>query len=115
VSAKTRLRGFRVPTLMISPFAHRGVVSHETYDHTSILKMIEWRWGLKPLTPRDAHAHNIAEALDFSQQNLASNTYTVPPFVSAGCAADADTSGAEFKEWPALKQKAQRLGWDLPR
>ena len=53
VSAKTSLRGFRVPTVVISPFARRGFVSHAIYDHTSILKMIEWRWRLKPLTPRD--------------------------------------------------------------
>ncbi len=51
VSPRTSLRGFRVPTVVISPFARRGHVSHQTFDHTSILKMIEWRWGLKPLTP----------------------------------------------------------------
>jgi phospholipase C len=115
ISKKTSLRGFRVPTVMISPMAHRGAVSHETYDHTSILKMIEWRWGLDPLTPRDRYAHNIAEALDFTRHDTSSPTYAVAPFVSAGCAADADTSGAEYKEWPALRQKALAEGWDLPR
>ena len=115
VSKRTSLRGFRVPTVMISPMAHRGVVSHETYDHTSILKMIEWRWGLRPLTPRDKHAHNIANALNFYRHDTSSPTYSVAPFVSAGCAAEADTSGAEYKEWPALKKRAQAAGWELPR
>ena len=32
--------------LVISPFARRRYVAHGTYDHTSVLKMIEWRWGL---------------------------------------------------------------------
>jgi hypothetical protein len=31
-----------------------------------VLKMIEWRWGLEPLTQRDANAKNLAEVLDFS-------------------------------------------------
>ncbi len=48
------LRGFRVPTFVISPFARRHHIAHEMFDHTSILAMIEWRWGLPPLTPRDA-------------------------------------------------------------
>ena len=62
----TGLRGFRIPSLLVSPRARRGYVAHGTYDHTSVLKMIEWRFGLKPLTVRDAAAANIAEVLDFA-------------------------------------------------
>ena len=55
--------------------ARRGHVSHHVYDHTSVLKMIEWRWGLKPLTPRDKAARNMAESLDFeSGPNLTTPT-----------------------------------------
>jgi phospholipase C len=70
--------GFRVPLLVISPFARRGFVSHETFDHTSILRMIEWRWGLPPLTVRDAAANNLADLLEFRQPNLSSPTFSVP-------------------------------------
>ena len=45
------LRGFRVPCLVDLAARPRGYVAHDVYDHTSILKMIEWRWGLPPLTP----------------------------------------------------------------
>ena len=115
-SRKTSLRGFRVPTVMISPFAHRGVVSHETYDHTSILKMIEWRWDLDPLTPRDQYAHNIAEALDLTRHDTSSPTYAVDPApVPTPCSSAGDVSGAEYKEWPALRKKALAEGWELPR
>src|SRR5215207_5562935 len=38
------LRGFRTPALIISPWSPRGTVAHGIYDHTSVLKMIEWRW-----------------------------------------------------------------------
>ncbi|MBV8201048.1 MAG: hypothetical protein JOZ15_10545 [Acidobacteria bacterium] len=70
--------GFRVPLLVISPFARRGYVSHEMFDHTSILRLIEWRWGLKPLTVRDATANNLADLLDFGNPQLAAPAFTVP-------------------------------------
>ncbi|MGH7820818.1 MAG: alkaline phosphatase family protein, partial [Candidatus Binatia bacterium] len=57
--------GFRVPTILASPFSPRGVVGTNTYDHTSILKLLEWRFALLPLTARDAAANNLAEVLDF--------------------------------------------------
>jgi phospholipase C len=58
--------GGRVPAIIISPFARRGFVDHTLYDHTSILKLIEWRFGLEPLTSRDAAANNMLAAFDFS-------------------------------------------------
>ena len=54
VSPSTQQRGFRIPCLLVSPFARRGHVAHGVYDHTSILKLVEWRWGLEPLSVRDA-------------------------------------------------------------
>ena len=71
-------RGFRVPTLVISPWSPRGQVSHDLYDHTSILKMIEWRWSLRPLTVRDSGANNLAQALDFGARNLNAPVFNVP-------------------------------------
>lgn len=69
--------GFRVPTMMLSPYAQPGFVDHRTYDHTSILRFIEWRYldappeGTGPtstgspwhLTQRDLHANNIGASL----------------------------------------------------
>lgn len=72
-------RGFRVPCVVISPWSLRGNVAHAEYEHTSILKMIEWRWNLQPLTVRDAAAANLAEVLDFSTQNLATTGFNLPP------------------------------------
>jgi acid phosphatase len=59
--------GSRVPTIIISPFAKKGFVDHTPYDTTSILKFIETRWGLAPLSSRDAAANNLLNAFDFSQ------------------------------------------------
>jgi len=81
-------RGFRVPCLLISPFARRGHVAHGVYDHTSILKLVEWRWGLAPLSPRDAAAANLAGALDFSRRVLTAPRIAAPRLVvGASCPA----------------------------
>jgi phospholipase C len=86
VAARYSLRGFRVPTLLVSPYARRGHVDHGVYDHTSILKLIEWRFGLPALAPRDRAARNLAAALDFSQRDLRAPSFAVPRFdTSAPC------------------------------
>jgi phospholipase C len=59
--------GPRVPTLVISPYAKAGFVSHFTYDFTSMLKFIEVRWGLSSMTERDAHADPMLDCFDFGQ------------------------------------------------
>ena len=56
--------GFRVPAIVISPFATGGKIDHTFYSFESILKLIEWRYNLPSLTMRDANANNIAGALD---------------------------------------------------
>jgi phospholipase C len=71
------LRGFRIPTFIISPWS-QAEVSHEVFDHTSILRMIEWRWHIDPLTVRDATANNLAMALDFGSKNLNAPAVAVP-------------------------------------
>lgn len=72
------LRGFRVPTMLVSPFARRGYVSSTVFDHASILRLIEWRWGLSPLTARDAQANNLADALDLTHPQLSAPVFDVP-------------------------------------
>lgn len=51
--------GTRIPAVIISPYAKRGYVDHTVYDTTSILKMIEQRYDLKPLTDRDKNANAL--------------------------------------------------------
>ena len=59
--------GSRVPTVIISPYAKRRFVDHTLYETTSILKFIETRWQLAPLSTRDAHANDMTAAFDFTQ------------------------------------------------
>jgi len=58
--------GARVPTLVIGPMAKKGFVDHTQYDTTSILKLMETRFGLKPLGQRDAAAADMTAALDLA-------------------------------------------------
>jgi phospholipase C len=106
------LRGFRVPCLVISPRARRGHVAHDVYDHTSVLKAVEWRWNLPPLTPRDSAARNIAEVLDFSSPpDPTAPTWPVPPVVGLPCGAG---SPVDYEDWNALRALAVSTGWTLP-
>ncbi|MDQ1535063.1 MAG: phospholipase [Actinomycetota bacterium] len=107
-----RLRGFRVPAIVISPYAKRYHVAHRTYDHTSILKMIEWRWRLQPLTLRDAHARNIAEVLDFTHPpDKHAPRWDVPSRIGLPCPT---TDPSEFIDWTNIRDKAVRAGFRLP-
>lgn len=109
----TTLRGFRVPALVVSPRARPGYIAHGVYDHTSILRMIEWRWGLQALTPRDAAANNIAELLDFAGPPRT----TAPPYLVAAppaAVACPPAQVASAEEWAGLRALAVTAGWRLP-
>ena len=58
--------GFRVPALLVSPYAKRGVVDHTVLDYTAMLKFIESNWQLAPLSTRDQQSAGIVSAFDFS-------------------------------------------------
>lgn len=96
---------------MISPRSRRNYLAHDVYDHTSVLKAVEWRWGLSPLTPRDSAARNIAEVLDFDNPpNLSAPQWTVPPFVGRPCAL---STAADYEDWHALRDLARSEGWKI--
>ncbi|HEX2580856.1 MAG TPA: acid phosphatase [Dongiaceae bacterium] len=57
--------GTRIPAIVISPYAKRHYIDHTPYDTTSILRLIEKRFALDPLGPRDAQANDMTAAFDF--------------------------------------------------
>ena len=59
------LSGFRVPIIVMSPFVKPHFVSHVNRDTTSILKLVETRFNLAPLTRRDAAGDDMTEFFDF--------------------------------------------------
>jgi phospholipase C len=80
------LLGCRVPVMVVSPFSRSANtatprIDSNQYDHTSVLKFIQWRFNMPPLTSRDGsdQVANLALALNFAQPNL---TVPVLPNIS---------------------------------
>jgi phospholipase C len=77
--------GFRVPAVVVSPYAKPHHVSHKLHDHTSILAMIERKWNLPALTFRDANANDLADMLDLDALAAGQPTFPVlPPLAAPG-------------------------------
>jgi phospholipase C len=61
--------GFRVPLLIISPYAKQAYVTHVQYETSSVLRYIEDNFGLSHLAKSDARANDPAtDAFDYNQQ-----------------------------------------------
>ncbi len=61
--------GFRVPLLVISPYAKQHYVSHAQYETASVLRFAEDLWGLDHLAQADRRATSPAgDCFDFSQR-----------------------------------------------
>jgi phospholipase C len=93
--------GFRVPAIAMGPFAPQRIEKAGPYEHCSILKMIEWRWGLDAMTQRDGSARNFAEALDFTIRRA--------PIVLPRFAAPPPTGCSE--RWTDQVMPVSRKGW----
>ncbi len=81
--------GFRLPLIVVSPFTKQNYVSHNVADTTAILKLIETRFGLPPLTKRDAAQIDMTEFFDFSN----------PPWLAP------PTPPAQFTNGPCYQNK----------
>ena len=71
--------GFRVPAVIVSPYARPGYVCDRTLDHTAILRLIEQKWNLPALTRRDAAAGSFLDALDLDGEPA----FATPPALPA--------------------------------
>jgi phospholipase C len=75
VAGDFTMTGVRVPNMIVSPFAKKNFVSHTPMDYTAFLKLIETRFGLSPLTARDASMPDMTEFFDFTN----GGPWAVPP------------------------------------
>jgi phospholipase C len=87
--------GFRVPCIVCGPFAPARVVHAGPFEHCSILRMVEWRWGLEPMRARDRHARNLAEALDFSARAAPIALAPLPAVPERACPAATNVPHAQ--------------------
>jgi phospholipase C len=120
------LLGFRVPTIVASPWTRGGpsnpTVNSTVFDHTSILKLIEWRWGLAPLTARDASDDigNLGAVLNFGTPNNAVPSLPHPSMPPATpCSATSllapSTPTARQSVWSELANSNLLKGWQVPK
>jgi phospholipase C len=72
--------GFRVPCLIVSPYARKGVVQSTVREHSSIARFCEALFGLATLTARDAAADNLLGAFDFGQTPRPYSDFVPPPW-----------------------------------
>ncbi|HEY1653906.1 MAG TPA: alkaline phosphatase family protein [Candidatus Tumulicola sp.] len=70
--------GFRVPMIVISPFAKKHYVSKTQYEFGSVLKFIEENFGTGSLGSSDVRANSIGDVFDFSQKPGAFRPFTAP-------------------------------------
>ena len=61
---------FRIPAVVVSPFAKRGAVSHQLCGFESIISLMTYRWNLGHLTTRDARAQNIGQTMAWTAPNF---------------------------------------------
>ncbi len=74
--------GFRVPGLLVSPWARPGYISSVLHDHTSILKFISDRFNLPPLSKRQKAANSFDDVFDFENPPLERPAFSladIPP------------------------------------
>lgn len=102
--------GFRVPSLIASPYARPGYVDHTTMEHTSALRFLEWRFLGAPatgpgrdgdgwfLTARDRNAYNLGAALGLEDPDPEVDLDLDIAEPSPGCAEDDE--GAEGEAEP---------------
>ncbi len=62
--------GFRVPLIVVSPYAKAAYISHTQHDFGSILRFIEENFGLPSLGYADAYADDLSDCFNFNQTPL---------------------------------------------
>jgi phospholipase C len=73
--------GFRVPMLILSPFSRGGFVSSDLFDHTSVLRFLETRFGAEVPNLsawRRAAVGDLTSAFNFAAPDQAFNVSTTP-------------------------------------
>jgi phospholipase C len=81
--------GFRVPNMIVSPFARKHYVGHTAMDHTAVIHFLEERFNLPALTRRDAAQPNLLDFFDFTNKPWATppapGQIPTPPPVGNTC------------------------------
>ena len=110
--------GFRVPTILVSPFTRGGRITGTVFEHSAIPRLLEWRFGLPSLTPRDAASNNLAGVLDFHRPDTRRPAIDVPADPGPDpCGAQLRTAALpvddEGSTWADLAASDLLRGWPV--
>jgi phospholipase C len=72
--------GFRVPLVIVSPYAKAGYVSHRRHEFGSILRFSETVFGLGSLGATDKRSDDLSDCFDFKTSPRKFVTIKAPPF-----------------------------------
>jgi phospholipase C len=116
IDADFGLMGFRIPAVVISPYAQRNSVSHQLCGFESILKLITYRFGLGSLVTRHQRATNIGDAMAWGTPNFERPDLPDPDHIaSAPCSFGGgdveDAAQAHASDLAALEGLAERFGF----
>ncbi len=87
--------GFRVPLVVVSPYARPGYISDITTDLTSVLRLIETKYNLPAMTGRDANAWPLLDMFDFDNP-----AFMTPPELDSAALPDDSVITACEEEFP---------------
>lgn len=79
------MSGVRVPVTVVSPWTKPHFVSHVVRDHTAILKFIETRFSLPPLTARDNASDDMTEFFNFTAPSYLTPPGLATPITTGAC------------------------------
>jgi phospholipase C len=100
--------GFRVPTVVLSPYSKPHHVSHTVYDHTSVLRTIERKWNLPAMTYRDANANDLLDCLDLQKRSFADPPTLAAPGNPTGVSQSPPPPAGKQPPFSAFVKKAGR-------
>jgi phospholipase C len=97
--------GFRVPTLVVSPFSRGGYVNSDIFDHTSMLRFLETRFGV-PVPNLSAWRRNtvgdLTSTLGFSSPDASAPQLAAAPGSPPPACPDANSAGSLLAAAPTL-------------
>jgi phospholipase C len=112
--------GYRVPAILVSPWAASGAVHHEEYRHTSLIATLRTAWGLgQPFSRRDAAARTFEHLLSLDEPRDPKtwadvHARPVPPWTMDADIVGRGLSGLGKGVVPAVIAKAREMGVSLP-
>ncbi len=95
--------GFRVPTMVISPFSRGGFVSSDPFDHTSMLRFLETRFGAEVPNLsawRRSTVGDLTSALNFSKPDTSIPSLPAPSAPGSDVLQQCENNLAGFTPYP---------------